>query len=341
MTEPLLQVENLRVHFPVGGGMFRRARMLKAVDDVSFTLAPGETLGVVGESGCGKSSLGRAVLQLITPTAGRVLWLGDDLCKLDEDAMNLRRRELQLVFQDPLASLNPRMSVGGILREPLYAFEPGITRSDAQARAADMMRRVGLRPEMMNRYPNEFSGGQCQRISIARAMISRPRLVVCDEPVSALDVSIQAQIIALLRELQLEYGVSYIFISHDLSVVRHLCDRIMVLYLGRVMETADKASLFAAPRHPYTRSLLSAVPIPDPRRARNRETTLIEGDLPSPLDPPSGCVFRTRCPHATPLCLKVAPVPDPMDSASHRVACHYWKDIAAGTHNLTSQGEPS
>ncbi|MCC5869816.1 MAG: ATP-binding cassette domain-containing protein, partial [Gammaproteobacteria bacterium] len=201
MSEPLLQVENLRVHFPVGGGLFRPARMLKAVDDVSFTLGPGETLGVVGESGCGKSSLGRAVLQLIKPTAGRVLWLGDDLCGLDEDAMNLRRRELQLVFQDPLASLNPRMSVGAILREPLYAFEPGISRSDAQARAADMMRRVGLRAEMMNRYPNEFSGGQCQRISIARAMISRPKLVVCDEPVSALDVSIQAQIIALLREL--------------------------------------------------------------------------------------------------------------------------------------------
>ncbi len=341
MSDPLLQVENLRVHFPVGGGMFRRARMLKAVDDVSFTLGPGETLGVVGESGCGKSSLGRAVLQLITPTAGRVLWLGDDLCQLDEDAMNLRRRELQLVFQDPLASLNPRMSVGAILREPLYAFEPGITRSDAQARAADMMRRVGLRPEMMNRYPNEFSGGQCQRISIARAMISRPKLVVCDEPVSALDVSIQAQIIALLRELQSEYGVSYIFISHDLSVVRHLCDRIMVLYLGRVMETADKASMFAAPRHPYTRSLLSAVPIPDPRRARTREITLVEGDLPSPLDPPSGCVFRTRCPHATPLCLKVAPTPDPTDSASHRVACHYWKDIAAGTHKHTPQGELS
>ncbi len=341
MSNALLQVENLRVHFPVGGSMFRRARMLKAVDDVSFTLGPGETLGVVGESGCGKSSLGRAVLQLITPTAGRVLWLGDDLCKLDEDAMNLRRRELQLVFQDPLASLNPRMSVGAILREPLYAFEPGITRRDAQDRAADMMRRVGLRPEMMNRYPNEFSGGQCQRISIARAMISRPKLVVCDEPVSALDVSIQAQIIALLRELQLEYGVSYIFISHDLSVVRHLCDRIMVLYLGRVMETADKASLFAAPRHPYTRSLLSAVPIPDPRRARHREQTLIEGDLPSPLDPPSGCVFRTRCPHATPLCLKVVPTPDPVDSDTHRVACHYWKDIAAGAHKHTPQGEPT
>ena len=193
-----------------------------------------------------------------------------------------------------------------------------------------MMRRVGLRPEMMNRYPNEFSGGQCQRISIARAMICRPRLVICDEPVSALDVSIQAQIIALLRELQLEYGVSYIFISHDLSVVRHLCHRVMVLYLGKLMEVATKAELFAAPRHPYTRSLLSAVPIPDPRQARAREQTLLEGDLPSPLNPPSGCVFRTRCPHATPLCLTTAPPLQPAGSGTHLVACHYWETIAAG-----------
>jgi oligopeptide transport system ATP-binding protein len=313
--------------------------MLRAVDDVSFSLAAGETLGVVGESGCGKSTLGRAVLQLIAPTAGRVLWQGEDLCSLDEDAMNLNRRELQLVFQDPLASLNPRMTVGGILREPLFAFEPGIARSAAEDRSAEMMRRVGLRPEMMNRYPNEFSGGQCQRISIARAMICRPRLVVCDEPVSALDVSIQAQIIALLKELQEEYGVAYIFISHDLSVVRHLCDRIMVLYLGKLMELGTKTELFAAPRHPYTRSLLSAVPIPDPRIARQREQTVLEGDLPSPLNPPSGCVFRTRCPHATPLCLKTSPAAEPTPGADeHRVSCHYWQDIAAGTHRTRTQG---
>lgn len=339
MTRPLLQVENLRVHFPVGGGLFSAPRMLKAVDDVSFKLAPGETLGVVGESGCGKSSLGRAVLQLIPPTAGRVLWLGEDLCRLDEDAMNVKRSELQLVFQDPLASLNPRMSVGAILREPLYSFEPGIARSEAEDRAASMMRRVGLRPEMMNRYPNEFSGGQCQRISIARAMISRPRLVICDEPVSALDVSIQAQIIALLRELQAEYEVSYIFISHDLSVVRHLCHRIMVLYLGKLMEIGPKRDIFDTPRHPYTQSLLSAVPIPDPRQARQREQKLIEGDLPSPLNPPSGCVFRTRCPHATPLCIKAAPVLEATGSEAHQVACHYWQDLSGDKQTKTPTGK--
>jgi oligopeptide transport system ATP-binding protein len=322
----MLKVENLKVHFPVktGGVLSRRAVPLKAVDGVSFEVKAGECLGVVGESGCGKSTLGRAVLQLIKPTAGQVVWLGENLADLAPEAMRARRRDLQLVFQDPLSSLNPRMSVAEIIREPLYAAEPAMSRAEADARIDAIMTAVGLLPEMRGRYPHEFSGGQCQRIAIARAMVLRPKLIVCDEPVSALDVSIQAQVINLLKRLQRELGLALIFISHDLSVVRHLCHRVMVLYLGRMMELADRDALFAKPLHPYTQALIAAVPIPDPAVERAKTPVILSGDLPSPLNPPSGCVFRTRCPKATPKCIKDVPEMETLDDG-HRIACHHWR----------------
>jgi len=299
---------------------------LKAVDGVSFALAQGETLGVVGESGCGKSTLGRAILRLIEPTAGRVVWLGEDLAALAPEALRRRRRAMQIVFQDPLASLNPRMTVGDIVAEPLITHEPGLSRAEVRARVADMMAKTGLSPQMINRYPHEFSGGQCQRIGVARAMILDPRLIVCDEPVSALDVSIQAQIINLLMRLQREFGLSLLFISHDLSVVRHISHRILVLYLGRMMEVASRDALYSNPRHPYTRALISAVPIPDPRLERQKPRLVLKGDLPSPLDPPSGCVFRTRCPLAIQRCADEVPAIEHI-APGHRVACHRWREV--------------
>lgn len=322
----VLKVENLRVHFPIKTGAFLSSRTipLKAVDGVSFDVRAGECLGVVGESGCGKSTLGRAVLQLIKATEGKVLWLGDNLCDLSPDDMRKRRKDLQLVFQDPLSSLNPRLTVAEIIREPLFASDASMSRDEADRRVTEIMSAVGLLPEMRNRYPHEFSGGQCQRIAIARAMVLRPKLIVCDEPVSALDVSIQAQIVNLLRRLQKEYGLSLIFISHDLSVVRHLCHRVMVLYLGRMMEMADRTALFDAPRHPYTQALISAVPIPDPNKERAKEPILLSADLPSPLNPPSGCVFRTRCPKATPKCIKDVPQVETI-ADGHQIACHHWR----------------
>ncbi len=327
MIPPLLRVQDVAVHFqlPVGGLLQRRHVALRAVDGVSFDLEPCETLGIVGESGCGKSTLGRAVLQLIRPTAGRVLWLGDDLVKLDDARMRQKRRQMQIVFQDPLASLDPRMPVGESIAEPLRTFEPALGRAEIRERVRETMRQVGLLPQMINRYPHEFSGGQCQRIGIARAMILRPRLVVCDEPVSALDVSIQAQIINLLMELQQEHGTALIFISHNLAVVRHISRRIMVLYLGRMVETADRDDLYAAPLHPYTQALISAVPIPDPALERSRARLVLKGDLPSPISPPSGCVFRTRCPKATAICAEVVPAVE-RAGEGHVVACHHWRD---------------
>ena len=323
-AEHLLSVRDLRVHFPIrmGGVLRSRFKPLKAVDGVSFDLAPGETLGVVGESGCGKSTLGRAILQLIAPTEGQVVWLGDELCELSRHDMRARRRQMQIVFQDPLASLDPRMTVGEIIAEPLRTFHPELSRDETKDRIRDMMAKVGLLPQMINRYPHEFSGGQCQRIGIARAMILRPKLIVCDEPVSALDVSIQAQIVNLLMDLQRDFGLSLIFISHDLSVVRHISHRILVLYLGRVMELADRQSIYQTPLHPYTQALIAAVPIPDPEIARKKGHVPLTGDVPSPLDPPSGCVFRTRCPRAGSRCASETPVLRELRRGQH-VACHF------------------
>jgi oligopeptide transport system ATP-binding protein len=328
MSASLLEVEDLRVHFPIAvGGLLRRRQVaLKAVDGVSFALAPGETLGVVGESGCGKSTLGRAVLRLIEPTAGRVVWLGEDLARLGGEALRRHRRALQIVFQDPLAALDPRMTIGDTIAEPLVTHEPSLGRAEIRARVEDMMANTGLLPQMINRYPHEFSGGQCQRVGLARAMILRPRLIVCDEPVSALDVSIQAQIINLLMRLQREFGLALLFISHDLAVVRHISHRILVLYLGRTMELADRDAIYADPHHPYTKALISAVPIPDPRLERRKQRIVLEGDLPSPLDPPSGCVFRTRCPLAIERCAAEVPVIEQI-GPGHQVACHRWCEV--------------
>ena len=325
MTGPILSVRDLRVHFPhrVAGGLFGRLTPLKAIDGVDFDIMPGETLGIVGESGCGKSTLGRAVLQLIRPTGGSVIWMGEEIAGLGTRRMRPRRREMQIIFQDPLASLDPRMTIGQIVGEPLRTFNPGMPREESRTRVKDMLAKVGLSPQMINRYPHEFSGGQCQRIGVARAMILKPRLIVCDEPVSALDVSIQGQIINLLMELQNEFGVALIFISHNLAVVRHISHRIMVLYLGRVMELADRDTLYRAPRHPYTKALISAVPIPDPDLERGKQRMVLTGDLPSPLSPPSGCVFRTRCPMAVERCAQEAPALEDA-GPDHRVACHFW-----------------
>ena len=325
MTETgdlLLSVRDLAVEFEIKRGLFQANSTLKAVDGISFDLRMGETLGVVGESGCGKSTLGRAVLQLIPSTAGQVLWLGRDLGVMNGADLRAQREQMQVIFQDPVASLNPRMTIGDIIGEPLVTHRPHLSRVERRAEVSKIMAKVGLLPEMINRYPHEFSGGQAQRIGIARAMVLEPKLIVCDEPVSALDVSIQAQIINLLQRLQSEFDLALIFISHDLSVVRHISHRIMVLYLGRMMELAGRQEIFDDPRHPYTKALMSAVPIPDPRRERNKERVVLTGDLPSPIDPPSGCVFRTRCPNAEALC--AAEVPEPIEvTPGHPVACHF------------------
>jgi oligopeptide transport system ATP-binding protein len=322
---PILSVKDLHVTFPIRRGMFRREATLVALDGVSFDLKPGETLGLVGESGSGKSTLGRAVLRLLPRIEGHVTWLGQDLAHLTPEALRRLRADMQIVFQDPLASLDPRMPVGEIVAEPLRTFQPDLPRKELRARVTFMLTRVGLGPEHLDRYPHEFSGGQCQRIGIARAMINRPKLVICDEPVSALDVSIQAQIINLLMKLQREDGLSLIFFSHNLSVVRHISHRFMVLYLGRVAELADRRALFREPRHPYTQALISAVPLPDPELERARRHLVLKGELPSPLDPPSGCAFRTRCPKATSICAAERPVLE-VTPDGHSVACHHWRE---------------
>ncbi len=314
----LLDVEQLRVHYPVRGS---RA-VVHAVDDVSLTLAHGQTLGVVGESGCGKSTLARAILQLVPVTSGTIRWCGTDVRQMSESTRRQLRRDIRIVFQDPLASLNPRMTIGEIVREPLDLFAGETSRAERERAVATMLERVGLSATLIRRYPHEFSGGQCQRINIARALVGGPRLLVCDESVSALDVSIRAQILNLLTSLQRESGVAMLFVSHDLSVVRHISQRVLVMYLGRVMEHGAINDIFTSPRHPYTRALLDAIPLPDPARERARHRSILQGDLPSPLAPPSGCVFRTRCPIATPKCGIDMPLPSATADGSI-VACHY------------------
>lgn len=301
----ILSVRDVKVHFKVKGGNdwpWTPKKTLKAVDGVSFDLYEGETLGVVGESGCGKSTLARSILNLIPATAGEIVWMGKDLRQGTEKDWLAVRRDIQMIFQDPLASLNPRMTIAQIIGEPLRVHRPELSSEEVMKRVRAMMVKVGLREQMINRYPHEFSGGQCQRIGIARALILEPKLIICDEPVSALDVSIQAQIINLLKELQREMGLALIFIAHDLAVVKHISDRILVMYLGREMELAEKHALYDLPSHPYTRALLSAIPIPDPKLERSKVIQILQGDLPSPINPPSGCVFRTRCPLAEAQC---------------------------------------
>jgi oligopeptide transport system ATP-binding protein len=309
------------VHYPVPQpGLLTRPRILRALDGVSLAVAAGETLGVVGESGSGKSTLARAVLRLVRPTDGRVTLLGRELATLDEKDLRPLRKDMQLVFQDPLAALDPRMPVGRIVSEPLQALEPDLDEDARLARVAEALTQVGLDPAWRNRYPHQFSGGQCQRIGIARALILRPKLLVCDEAVSALDVTIQVQIVNLLLELQSRLDLALIFIAHDLAVVRRLSHRVLVMYLGKPMELASAEVLYRCPQHPYTRALLAAAPIPDPVIERNRPRVLLTGDVPSPLSPPSGCAFRTRCPHAIERCAQETPTLS--QHGASLVACH-------------------
>ncbi|CAH1541202.1 murein tripeptide/oligopeptide ABC transporter ATP binding protein OppF [Vibrio owensii] len=318
----ILDVSDLKVHFSIASKSawpWAKPSSLKAVDGVNVRLYEGETLGVVGESGCGKSTFARAIIGLVEATDGEVVWLGQDLTKMKDVQRRETRKEIQMIFQDPLASLNPRMTVGDIIAEPLETFYPELTKQEVKDRVKEMMAKVGLLPNVINRYPHEFSGGQCQRIGIARALILKPKMIICDEPVSALDVSIQAQVVNLLKELQKELGLSLVFIAHDLSVVKHISDRVLVMYLGNAVELGEAEALFADPKHPYTRALMSAVPIPDPEIERSKKIQMLEGDLPSPINPPSGCVFRTRCPQATDECAQTRPHIEGSDV--HAVSC--------------------
>ena len=325
MSNSLLQVENLKVSFDVsseGDMPWTKPKKLQAVNNVSFNLSSGETLGIVGESGCGKSTLARAIVKMVPTDSGKVLWLGNDLLSLNKSEMRKHRKQIQMIFQDPLASLNPRMNIGEIIAEPLRTHYPKTPEVDVQERVSDVMKKVGLLGNLVNRFPHEFSGGQCQRIGIARALILKPKLIICDEPVSALDVSIQAQVVNLLMDLQEEMGLTLIFIAHDLSIVKHISTKIMVLYLGNMVEFANSRYIYENPRHPYTQALISAVPIPDPRIEKNKKLILIEGDLPSPVNPPSGCVFRTRCHKAKEICSNDKP--EFKEAATdHEVACHF------------------
>jgi oligopeptide transport system ATP-binding protein len=319
MPQALLRVQNLKKYFPIRGGLFsREVARVHAVDDVSFDIQPGETLGLVGESGCGKSTTGRTILRLIEPTAGEVWFEDRNVTALDKRALRQIRKEMQIIFQDPYASLNPRMTVRSIIGEALVIHKLAKNRREREDRVVQLLETVGLSAEHLRRYPHEFSGGQRQRIGIARALAVSPKLIVCDEPVSALDVSIQAQIINLLEELQQKFGLTYLFIAHDLSVVEHISTRVAVMYLGKIVEVAPAKELYANPKHPYTEALLSAVPIPDP--ATRRKRTLLEGDVPSPINPPSGCRFHTRCPIRVPSCAENEQVLKEI-SPGHWVAC--------------------
>ena len=321
--ETILKVTDLRKYFPQKKpGIIRRPDApVKAVDGITFDIGRGETVGMVGESGCGKSTAGRTLLRLLEPTSGTIEFEGKDVTHATRGELRRLRREMQMIFQDPFGSLNPRHTVGKIIAAP-YDIQGIKPEGGSRKAVQDLMERVGLNPEHYNRYPHEFSGGQRQRIGVARAIALKPQVIVCDEPVSALDVSIQAQVINLLEDIQDEQKLAYIFVAHDLSVVRHISDRVIVMYLGKIMEEADRDTLYAAPQHPYTHALLSAVPVPDPRRAAGRDRILLKGDLPSPQHPPSGCVFRTRCPKAQDLCAVEIPLPVEIEPG-HRVACHF------------------
>ena len=326
MAEPLLHVEHLSKEFGVDSGVFSGGKKtVKAVDDISFDIYPGETFGLVGESGCGKSTTGRCIMRLTHPTHGKVVFQGEDVAHMHKRELKRMRHDMQFIFQDPYASLNPRMTIGEIVSEPLVIHNEMPDRAQRMDYVRELLDIVGLNPEHINRYPHEFSGGQRQRIGIARAFALKPKLIICDEPVSALDVSIQAQVLNLLKELQQEYGTAYLFIAHDLSVVQHISDRVAVMYLGNLMEVSDWKTLYAEPHHPYTQSLLSAVPVPDPDVQRSRKRIILKGDPPPPIDPPSGCRFHTRCPIAKECCAKERPELREV-APGHFCACHFAED---------------
>jgi oligopeptide/dipeptide ABC transporter ATP-binding protein len=336
VSDVLVSVDALEVHFPATGPLRKRGGAVRAVDGVSFDVLRGETLGLVGESGCGKSTTGLALLRLVDPTAGRVVFDSEDVTSLPASQVRALRRRMAMIFQDPYASLNPRRSVGASIAEPLEIHD--LHRGEARdRRVAELMELVGLNPDYRQRYPHEFSGGQRQRVGIARALAGEPDFIVCDEPIASLDVSIQAQIVNLMERLQDELGLTYLFIAHDLSAVQHISDRIAVMYLGRIVELADRAQLTEDPKHPYTRALVSAVPIPDPKRERRRERIILEGDLPSPMDPPSGCNFRTRCPDVFEPCDAVDPA---LQDVGHhqRAACHLYGVV--GEEVGAASGDP-
>ena len=318
-NKALISVRDLKMYFPVGGGLFQKKKLLKAVDGVSLDLFPGETFGLVGESGCGKTTVGRTIVRLYAPTSGQILFRGTDIAPLSEKEVQPYRNHMQMIFQDPYASLNPRMTVSSIVAEPLCY--QGVPANEIDARVRELIDRVGLKKDHLNRYPHEFSGGQRQRIGIARALAAKPEFIVCDEPISALDVSIQAQIINMLEELQAQLGVTYLFVSHDLSMVRHISHRVAVMYLGHIVEMAPVDEIYQRTQHPYTKALMSAAPIADPDAAEKLQRIVLQGDVPQPIDPPSGCAFRTRCPHAEKCCAERAPELRDI-GGGHMVACH-------------------
>ncbi len=323
-SQTLVEVRDLKMHFPLTQGiLFQRViGYVRAVDGVSFSIERGQTMGLVGESGSGKTTIGRTIVRLYKPTAGQIMFGDKDLATMGGEELRQARQRVQMIFQDPFASLNPRYTIGSLIAEPMYIYKVA-SHAEIRERTAELLRVVGLRPEYIDRYPHEFSGGQRQRIAVARALSINPEFVIADEPVSALDVSIRAQVLNLLQRLQQQFNLTYLFVSHDLSVVRHVADRIAVMYLGRIVELADRDELYAAPKHPYTKALLSAIPIPDPQVEKHRKRIILAGDLPSPIKIPTGCRFHTRCPMAQDICRQVEPVYEAKEGREHYAACHF------------------